>query len=140
MVPGITRLLSVGNLGESAFLFGCRQAGKTWLIENTVDSDLSINLLQHNVLLRYTREPELLYAEIEELQKDCPLIAIDEIQKAPGLLNEVHRAIEAPFRAKFLLTGSSARKLKRSHANMLGGRAITLRLFPLSLYQLRQAE
>ena len=55
---------------------------------------------------------------------------MDEIQKAPGLLDEVHRGIESPMRPKFILTGSSARKLKRSHANMLGGRAVTLRLFP----------
>lgn len=128
----IERYLSLDSLATSCFLFGCRQVGKTWLLKKTVDFDIYLDLLKKSELIRYTKSPEILFAEIAALNKKKPLIIIDEIQKAPGLLDEVHRAIESPMRPKFILTGSSARKLKRSHANMLGGRAVTLRLFPFS--------
>ena len=66
------------------------------------------------------------------------IIIIDEIQKVPHLLNEVYRAIESKTKPKFNLTGSSARKLKRNQANMLGGRAITFRLFPFSYFETKE--
>ncbi|MGA1840381.1 MAG: ATP-binding protein [bacterium] len=133
----IERYLSLDNLNTSCFLFGCRQVGKTWLLKRTGGYDIYIDLLKKSELIRYTKNPELLYAEIEALNKRSPLIVIDEIQKAPGLLDEVHRLIESQWDPRFILTGSSARKLKRSHANMLGGRAITLRLFPFSYYEVK---
>jgi len=130
------RSLSLEGLDTSAFLFGCRQAGKTWLLKNTLTPDIYIDLLKYDELFRYTATPELVYAEAEALGKRSPLVVIDEIQKIPGLLDEVQRSIESEFSARFILTGSSARKLKRAHANMLGGRAVTLRLFPLSYVEL----
>jgi len=135
----IHRILSLKDLPTSAFLFGCRQAGKTWLLRHTLIPDLYIDLLKKSERMRYTANAELLYAEVEALGKRNPLVVIDEIQKTPGLLDEVHRIIESPHEAKFILTGSSARKLKRSQANMLGGRAITLRLFPFCYGEIRDS-
>ena len=104
----IERYLSLDSLTTSCFLFGCRQVGKTWLLKKTVDFDIYLDLLKKSELIRYTKSPEILFAEIAALNKRKPLIIIDEIQKAFGLLDEVHRAIESPMRPKFILTGSSA--------------------------------
>lgn len=135
----VDRVLSLSELDESAFLFGCRQAGKTMLLRHTVEPDLYVDLLKKSERTRYTANAELLGAEIAALNQDHPLVVIDEIQKVPGLLDEVHRAIESESSARFILTGSSARKLKRSHANMLGGRATTLKLFPFSFREIRDS-
>lgn len=67
------------------------------------------------------------------------LIVIDEIQRVPELLNEIHRLIESPSKVRFLLTGSSARRLKRGNANMLGGRALRAELYPFTIHELIQA-
>lgn len=136
MPMNIERTLSISDLSISAFLFGCRQSGKTWLLQHTLQPDLYIDLLDHANLLRYTAQPDLLYAEVEALGCHAPLVVIDEIQKVPGMLDEVQRVIQSDSKARFILTGSSARKLKRNHANMLGGRAITLKLYPLSCNEL----
>lgn len=133
----IQRQLVLDQISNSCFLFGARQVGKTWLLKNTVKYDLYIDLLDTQELVRYIKAPELLLAEIKALNCDCPVVVIDEIQKAPNLLNEVHRAMESANSAIFILTGSSARKLKRNHANMLGGRALTCHLFPLSYREVR---
>jgi len=133
----IERLISVDRFEVSAFLFGCRQVGKTWFLRHNIKPDIYIDMLKKSELVRYTANAELLYAEIEALNVMSPLIVIDEIQKLPGLLDEVHRAIESPFEARFILTGSSARKLKRNHANMLGGRAVTLNLFPFCYSEIK---
>jgi len=131
----ILRTLSLDNLSTSCFLFGPRQAGKTWLLKNTVKFDMYIDLLSEKERIRYIKSAGVLLSEIAGLNKKKALIVIDEIQKAPGLLDEVHRAIESPLKPIFILTGSSARKLKRNQANMLGGRAITFRLFPFSYFE-----
>jgi predicted AAA+ superfamily ATPase len=128
----ITRFLSLTDLKSSAFLFGGRQVGKSWLLKHTLKPDIYLDLLKESELVRYTRNRERVFNEIEALHKKDALIIIDEIQKAPGLLDEVHRAIESSMTPRFILTGSSARKLKRSHANMLGGRALSLKLFPFA--------
>ena len=94
--------------------------------------------LEKDERLRFLKQPQLLSQEIEALSKKNAIIVIDEIQKVPELLDEVHRAIESNLTPRFMLTGSSARKLKRQHANMLGGRAVTYNLFPLSYYELEQ--
>jgi len=133
----INRILSLSGLNESVFLFGCRQVGKTWLLERQLDPDIYIDLLKQSELVRYTRNMELLGAEIDALDKKNALVVIDEIQKLPGLLDEVHRAIESSAAPRFVLTGSSARKLKRAHANMLGGRALTMKLFPFCYPEVR---
>jgi len=135
----VERRLSIDPLDSSVFLFGCRQVGKTWLLRRSLTPDIYIDLLRKSEQVRYTANAGLLYDEVQALDKGHPLIVIDEVQKAPGLLDEVHRTIESPCGPSFVLTGSSARKLKRSHANMLGGRAITLRLFPFCYTEVKDS-
>ena len=103
---------------------------------------ININLLNLDIYRRYISEPHLFRLEIEDKlrsipQKDILTVLIDEIQKLPELLDEVHYLLEQyKKRVQFLLTGSSARKLKRSGVNLLAGRAWTLRLHPLSSQEL----
>ena len=113
---------------KSAFLFGPRSSGKTYLYENTLKPNRVYNLLENQTLKRLLVRPSLI---TEEIQKPGEIIIIDEVQKIPNLLDEVHMAIEKK-KAKFLLTGSSARKLKRTQSNLLGGRATKLELFSLT--------
>jgi len=122
-------------MNNSAFLFGPRQAGKTWLLKNTVNYNLYIDLLDEKERQRYLKNPGILFSEVSALNKQNAIIIIDEIQKVPDLLNEVHRMIESKVKNRFILTGSSARKLKRNQANMLGGRAVTYNLFPFSYFE-----
>ncbi|MEI8242333.1 MAG: AAA family ATPase [bacterium] len=113
--------------GKSAFLWGPRKTGKSfWLRRSFPDARL-VDLLQSDVFAEYASRPALLR---ERFGQHRGLILIDEIQMAPDLLNEVHWLIEnSP--ASFLMTGSSARKLRRSHANLLGGRAWRFAMHPL---------
>ena len=113
---------------KSSFLFGPRQTGKSSLLEQSYPKAHFINLLFSDVYHRFIKNPEYLRQEILALPKEG-LIIIDEIQRVPELLNEVHFLIEKGYR--FILTGSSARKLKNGGANLLGGRARTRHLFPL---------
>ncbi len=119
----------------SCFLFGPRQCGKTTILKK-LDSRLYINLLNSKLLLKYTKDPSILYAEVEALTQKQGLIIIDEIQKVPGLLDEVQRCMDDFSELIFILSGSSARKLRRGGANLLGGRAANLSLFPLSMKEL----
>ncbi len=114
--------------GKSAFLWGPRQVGKTYWISHTLSGVEIIDLLKTDVLAEYITRPALLR---ERYQNHKGLIVIDEIQKIPPLLDEVHWLIENR-NLSFLLTGSSARKLRRGHANLLGGRAWRRTMTPLS--------
>jgi len=134
----INRTLGFERIKYSIFLFGPRQSGKTWLLKNTVEYDLYIDLLNEKERQRYLKNPNILFDEVTEIDKQNAIIVIDEIQKVPNLLNEVHRAIESNKKPKFILTGSSTRKLKRGQANMLGGRAVTFRLFPFSFFETKE--
>lgn len=125
------RLLALkgATLKASAFLFGPRGTGKSFLIRETFGNKiLSINLLKTSDYLRLSENPSLL----EEIaaESSSKFIAIDEVQRLPELLNEVHRLIEEKG-LRFLLTGSSARKLKRGQVNLLAGRARIYNLHPL---------
>lgn len=112
------------------FLFGPRGTGKsTWIREN-LPGALVVNLLGADVMLRYERDPALLRAEVLAQPRDR-WIVLDEVQRAPRLLDEVHLLVEEHGYRRFALTGSSARKLKRGAANLLAGRAIVRHLFPL---------
>lgn len=111
---------------KSCFLFGPRQTGKSMLIRQTLAGHKIYNLLDRNLFLRLSRSPTLIR---EELRADDEIIIIDEIQKLPDLLNEVHLIIEE-HGVRFLLTGSSARSLHRKGVNMLGGRARSRSLHP----------
>ncbi|MEW5759067.1 MAG: AAA family ATPase [Candidatus Omnitrophota bacterium] len=134
----IPRLLDLTKFRKSLFLFGPRQVGKTYLIKNTVSADIFINLLKHDEFLRYLKNPALISQEITALKKDNPVIVIDEIQRCPELLNEVHLVMENIPNTQFILTGSSARKLRRAGVNLLGGRAITLHLYPFTYQELKE--
>ena len=114
---------------RSFFLWGPRQTGKTTLLKLLYPNAMRIDLLKTDELLRYLKNPSILREEVEALPSG-QLVVIDEIQKAPMLLNEIHWLIEEKGR-KFALSGSSARKVKRGHANLLGGRAIRYELFGL---------
>lgn len=115
-------------VGKSAFLWGPRKVGKTYWISHTLKKATVIDLLKTDTLAEYVSRPALLR---ERYQNHKGLIVIDEVQKAPQLLDEVHWLIENK-RLSFLLTGSSARKLRRGHANLLGGRAWRKAMVPLS--------
>ncbi len=120
--------------GKSILLLGPRQTGKTTLI-NQIFADKRINLANPYDRLRYEKNPAILTAEIEAIaeknQNQRPIIIIDEIQKIPILMDAVQDLIDRTI-AKFLLTGSSARQLKkRGSTNLLPGRVIPLRLDPL---------
>lgn len=110
---------------KSHFLFGPRATGKSWLIKHQLPEAQVFDLLDFETYERFLIRPKSLSEEIK-----TDLIVIDEIQKIPKLLDEVHRLIESK-NYKFLLTGSSARKLKRGGANLLAGRARSLELFPI---------
>jgi len=115
---------------KSLFLFGPRQTGKTFLLKKRFPAARFYNLLLSDVFFRLSQRPHLLREElISQIDHGQPVI-IDEIQKLPVLLDEVHNLIEEK-QLKFILTGSSARKIKRGGANLLAGRAATCYLFPL---------
>jgi len=117
---------------KSYFLLGPRQTGKTFLIGHTLKNVRVYDLLDSAVYLSLSRNPARIS---EELSPQDRLVAIDEIQRLPELLNEVHRLIER-HNIRFLLTGSSARKLRRGGVNLLGGRARTKYLHPLTYKEL----
>src|SRR6266545_4147676 len=115
--------------GQSAFLWGPRRVGKSYWIRQHHETAPIIDLLKSDVFAEYAARPALLRERFAG--KKDPLIVIDEIQKVPALLDEVHWLIENAS-LSFLLTGSSARKLRRGHANLLAGRARRHELGPLS--------
>jgi predicted AAA+ superfamily ATPase len=119
---------------KSHFLLGPRQTGKTFLIRNTLENVHVYDLLDSETYLTLSRNPGRI---AEELQPQNQVVVIDEIQRLPELLNEVHRLIEASD-TRFLLTGSSARKLRRGGINLLGGRARTKYLHPLTYKELNK--
>ncbi len=125
----IPRLLDLDKLlkKKSFFLFGCRGTGKTSLIRAQLPELPRYDLLSAVTFATLSRRPQLIGEEHTDPSRP---IVIDEIQKLPQLLDEVHRLIEERG-MRFLLTGSSARKLKRGGANLLAGRAWEARLFPL---------
>lgn len=133
-VPVIERLPNLKGWlqKKSHFLFGPRQTGKTFLIRHVLRQARVYDLLDSSVYLALSQRPSRL---AEELSPQDELVVIDEVQRLPDLLNEVHRLIEERG-VRFLLTGSSARKLRRGGVNLLGGRARTRYLHPLTYREL----
>jgi uncharacterized protein len=127
--------LSIQVQRKSCFLFGPRQTGKTSLIRHTLKSVPVYNLLDPDVYLKLSRSPLRLR---EERQAEEGFVVIDEIQKLPQLLDVVHMLIEEDG-IRFLITGSSARKLRRGGVNLLGGRALVRQLHPLSASELGES-
>ncbi|MCY4643162.1 MAG: AAA family ATPase [Bacteriovoracales bacterium] len=126
---------------QSFFLFGPRNSGKSTLLKThfkelqTKGDILWIDLLDAQIQYQLSQRPSLLMDMWDA--KKPPWIVIDEIQKNPKLLDIVHKMMEETS-AKFALSGSSARKLKRGHANLLGGRALPFYLFPFSFMELEK--
>ena len=124
----IARALDLSAIAQhrSVFLLGPRQTGKSTLLRQTAPEARTYNLLDSDVFLALSRRPARLR---EELGPEVRLVVIDEIQRLPELLNEVHLLIEERG-LRFVLTGSSARKLRRGGVNLLGGRARSHTLHP----------
>ncbi len=113
---------------ESILLLGPRGTGKSTWINHHFKDAVIYDLLNTSEAIRLAREPSALYRELESGPAD-QWVVIDEVQKVPALLDEVHRLIENHGR-RFVLSGSSARKLRRGGSNLLAGRAIVTQLFP----------
>lgn len=132
---------------SSGLLFGARGVGKTRLCHEFIESQrtdgvsvISYDLLHNETFERLLKRPHLFRLEIEKhIQLQNPLLVfVDEVQKVPALLDEVHSLYETHrHKVRFLLSGSSARKLKRAGANLLAGRALSLRLHPLTISEYR---
>jgi len=120
---------------KSVFLFGPRQTGKSTLIATLPDTIPVFNLLDHGKFASLSADPTLMRQQLAGQNYTNGLVVIDEVQKLPELLDEVHLLIESQ-KLRFLLTGSSARKLRRGGVNLLGGRARQSRLHPLSWSEL----
>lgn len=129
----IQRIADINNRLErkSLFLFGPRQTGKSSYIKNQlVEPKLSWSLLDNELYRDLSMHPSLLKNTLRAKGIDSGIVVIDEIQRLPDLLNEVHMLIEETD-IHFLLTGSSARKLKKRGVNLLGGRAGKMNFHPL---------
>lgn len=119
---------------QSFFLFGPRGTGKTAWLREHVPEGVYIDLLETEAFVNLLAHPERLEQMIPPGFKDW--VIIDEVQKVPQLLNEVHRLIEGK-NYKFILTGSSARSLKKKGVNLLAGRALSFKMFPLTAVELQ---
>lgn len=132
----VPRILDLPKLlsAKSYFLFGPRQTGKTFMIRRQFPKAKYYNLHETDTFLKFNQAPHRLRQELTGKDK---LVIMDEIQKLPLLLDEIQVMIDSR-QVRFLLTGSSARSLKRKGLNLLGGRARTKRLHPLCFQELGQ--
>jgi predicted AAA+ superfamily ATPase len=132
MMQTLPRLLKIKlPQGQSAFLWGARKTGKTTFLKGAFPDSLSYDLLRTDLFLEFVKRPFLLREQllaVSPKQLKVPVI-IDEVQKVPQLLDEIHWLIENRG-LRFILCGSSARKLKRGKANLLGGRAWRYEMHP----------
>ncbi len=137
MSKNVKRLINI-NKKYSGFLWGARKTGKShWIRYNyNPEKIILIDLLKTDTFAEYAVRPALLRERFQDTSK---IIVIDEIQKIPMLLDEVHWLIENK-NIKFLLTASSARKLRRSHANLLAGRALRYELLPFSYMEVKETD
>lgn len=128
MVKFYDRLLTLPR--SSFFLFGPRGCGKTTWLKQKFPKAKLISLLDESIYQSYLADPSIFY-QVAKRAKQGDWIVLDEVQRLPNLLNEVHRLIEEK-QLKFAMTGSSARKLKRSGVNLLAGRAVRRNMYPLT--------
>lgn len=134
----LTRLIKLPK-GHSLFLFGARNTGKSTLLKKLYPSEkvLWINLLDATIEETLSLKPAELKAWVLAMPPEQKIVVIDEIQKVPSLLDVVHDLIESTKKI-FVLTGSSARKLKQGGANLLAGRALVYHLYPFSFLELKK--
>jgi len=139
------RSFSLPSETKSIFIFGPRGTGKTTWLKTHIAPQIYIDLLNGDDFLRFSARPasieELIppgYPEYPKNPGDTDWIVIDEIQKVPELLNEVHRLIESRG-CRFIMTGSSARSLRKKGVNLLAGRALTAHMYPLTAMELETA-
>jgi predicted AAA+ superfamily ATPase len=125
-----TRLLQLDRLlrHSSLFLFGPRQTGKTTFLKQAYPDAKYYNLLDQRLFRQFSAHPEDLRQGLKTTDR---LIIVDEVQKLPALLDEIQYLIDQNRQQRFILTGSSARKLMRGRANLLGGRAVLCKMHPL---------
>ena len=121
--------------GQSFFLFGPRGTGKTMWLKQHFQQVFFIDLLEPDSFRTYSARPERL-KEIAAGQEKGTVIVIDEVQKIPQLLDVVHQLLEMKMGLTFVLTGSSARKIKRSGVNLLAGRAVIREMHPFMASEL----
>lgn len=128
---------------ESCFLWGARQTGKSTFLRERYPDAHYYDLLKSDQYRRLINEPSLLREELTALNVSADTqitpVIIDEVQKIPELLDEIHWLMENRG-VRFVLCGSSARKLRRGHANLLGGRAIRYELYPLTYGEVPQFD
>lgn len=137
MIPRILKLPK----SQSFFLFGPRQTGKSTLVsEMFAQAVWRLDLLQSQAFLAYSKDPSLFRRQAEDKigRENIRSIFIDEIQRVPDLLNEIQSLMQSHKNIQFIITGSSARKLKRGAANLLGGRAVERHLFPFCYQELQR--
>ena len=121
---------------RSFFLFGPRGTGKTTWLRQVLPGALWFDLLRTQTFLELSRRPDVFRQQVEALPRGS-WVVVDEVQRVPALLNEVHALIAEHGREyRFALSGSSARKLRRLDVNLLAGRAINRRFFPLTAAEL----
>lgn len=128
----VTRLLKPIT-GQSFFLFGPRGTGKTTWVKSNYPNSIYLDLLDSSLFTQLLADPSRLNSYIPPGHTDY--VVIDEVQRVPELLNEAHRLIESK-KIKFILTGSSARKLRSKGHNLLAGRALTYFMHPLTALEL----
>lgn len=123
---------------ESFFLFGPRGTGKSTWVEAACRNALAVNLLEPDVFRRFAARPEIL-RDLVRARKGPVEVVIDEVQKVPGILDAVHQLMEEDRGRRFILTGSSARKLKRGGVDLLAGRAALKTMHPFMAAELGAA-
>ena len=134
-------------INNSFFLFGPRQTGKSTLLTSTFSSShtMTYNLLKRTDFIRLQTNPDLLFEDCRLRSSNITHVFVDEIQKIPELLDVIQAILIESWAPIFILSGSSARKLKRSGANLLAGRVWTRNLHPFthielgSLFDLKRA-
>ena len=121
---------------KSILLMGPRQTGKSTLL-GQLEVNFKIDLSDESTYRQHIKDPELIRAQTNALPK-ASIILVDEVQRIPSILNTIQSLIDSERKLRFLLTGSSARKLKRGHANLLPGRLFRYELFPLTFWELKE--
>ncbi len=136
----LTRILKL-PVSLDFFLFGPRSTGKKTLLASFFgpQSTVTFDLLQPSIQEQFIERPDTFRNALDALPSSVETVIIDEVQRVPALLDVVQEFIQKR-RFRFVLTGSSARKLRRGHANLLGGRAVIRTLGPLTFFEVPNTQ